>query len=430
MSAKKDGTLAVDPNTVAPDVGRPLSKLETGRFMIGFIVFGIMWMMSGTIGSSVLFPQRFEELWPGQGESILTTMNSVGIVFALLASIICGALSDRTRSRFGKRTPWVLVGGFICGAAFWSTSAATSIPVIVASWSVLQIGLNMMLTPVTAMMSERIPACNRALISAFYGGGATVGSSVGIMIGSHFLTNPIPGFLTGLVAWCLTGIIAIVIWPTEKSSKDEAPREKLSASTLFAVFQPPTKNCFDYYMAFAGRLFFYLGMWGVYSFQLYILQKYIGLSVEDSGAVMTSMSLVIMVISLATSIVSGYISDKFARRKPLVAAATLLVAAGIAAPWLMKSVAGMYIFAACYAFGNGIYGAVDQALNIDVLPDKENAGKDLGFLNIATNVGQICSPIIGSTIVGVTGSYFLVFPAALVCLVVGAVVILLIKNVK
>lgn len=430
MTMQQGGAAAVDPNTIAPDTGQPLTKVTTARFMIGFIVFGIMWMMSGTIGSSVLFPQRFEELWPGQGESILTAMNSIGIIFALLSSIICGSLSDRTRSRFGKRTPWVIGGGFVCGLAFWSTSSATTIPMIVASWSLLQIGLNAMLTPVTAMMSERIPACNRGLVSAFYGGGNTVGSSVGIMIGSHFLTDPVPGFMLGVIAWCLTGIMAIVIWPTERSSKDDEPREPLSLKTLFSVFQPPTKNCFDYYMAFAGRLFFYLGMWGVYSFQLYILQKYIGLSVKESGAVMTNMSLVIMVISLIASLTSGYISDKFARRKPIVAAATLLVAIGIAAPWLMKSVTGMYIFAGCYALGNGIYGAVDQALNIDVLPDKKNAGKDLGFLNIATNVGQICSPIIGSTIVGVTGSYFLVFPAALVFLVAGSVVIMFIKKVR
>lgn len=44
---------AIDENAIAPDTGKPMTKTETWRFMIGFIIFGIMWMMSGTIGSNV-----------------------------------------------------------------------------------------------------------------------------------------------------------------------------------------------------------------------------------------------------------------------------------------------------------------------------------------------------------------------------------------
>ena len=39
-------------------------------------------MMSGTIGSTVPLPARFNTLGIGQGETILGTMNSIGIIFA------------------------------------------------------------------------------------------------------------------------------------------------------------------------------------------------------------------------------------------------------------------------------------------------------------------------------------------------------------
>ena len=45
---------------------------------------------------------------------------------------------------------------------------------------------------------------------------------------------------------------------------------------------------------------------------------------------------------------------------------------------------GMYLFGGIASFGYGMYLSVDQALNVDVLPNKETAGKDLGFMNIAT----------------------------------------------
>ncbi|MFR2626423.1 MAG: hypothetical protein ACLS89_02180 [Collinsella sp.] len=60
--------------------------------MIGFIIFGIMWMMSGTIGSNVLFPERFNGLNIGQPQAILAAMNSVGSIFALFSNLVFGAL--------------------------------------------------------------------------------------------------------------------------------------------------------------------------------------------------------------------------------------------------------------------------------------------------------------------------------------------------
>ena len=86
---------AIDENAIAPDTGKPMTKTETWRFMIGFIIFGIMWMMSGTIGSNVLFPERFNGLNIGQPEAILAAMNSVGSIFALFSNLVFGALSDR-----------------------------------------------------------------------------------------------------------------------------------------------------------------------------------------------------------------------------------------------------------------------------------------------------------------------------------------------
>ena len=39
---------------LTPDTGKPVSKLNLGRFGAGFIFFCIVFMMSGTIGSTVL----------------------------------------------------------------------------------------------------------------------------------------------------------------------------------------------------------------------------------------------------------------------------------------------------------------------------------------------------------------------------------------
>lgn len=427
-----DQTPAVDETAIAPDTGKPMPKTETWRFMAGFIIFGILWMMSGSIGSNVLLPERFNGLGIGQPETILATMNSVGCIFALVANLVFGALSDHCHSRFGKRTPFILVGGFICGIAFWMTSTATTLMGIVAWWCVLQVGLNCALAPATAVLSDRIPLNRRGTISAFYGAGVMAGVSLGTIIGSTFITNPLPGFVIGTVCWFLTGTLAVIIWPREKSAAaaEGEEVEKFSIGMVLKMFVPPTKNCRDFYMALVGRLMLMFGWYCIAGYQLYIIEKYIGLEATEAGVVLSTMSLITMVVSLVSSIASGAISDKIGQRKPVILIATVLICAGIAMPWVFKSIWSMYAYALIGGLGYGIYSSVDQALNVDVLPSKENAGRDLGILNIANTAGQIVGPLVTSSIVVATGAYTLAFPVAVVLVAAGMIFIMAIKSVK
>lgn len=96
----------------------------------------------------------------------------------------------------------------------------------------------------------------------------------------------------------------------------------------------------------------------------------------------------------------------------------------------MRTAESMYIFAALSGFGYGIYSAVDQALNVDVLPSKEEAGKDMGIQNLANTVDQAIAPVVTSSIVVATGSYFMTFPVAIALILAGVIFIMLVKKVK
>ncbi len=160
---------------VAPDTGRRLTTSEKWRFAAGFALFSLLWMTAGTSGSQVLLPQRFTDMGIGVPEVILGTMNSVGCVFALVANIVFGALSDITRSRFGKRAPWIVLGGLITAGGYLVSANSLTVIGIVAGWSVVQIGVNMMIAPAVAVLSDRIPEGTRGLFSAFYCGAQIVG---------------------------------------------------------------------------------------------------------------------------------------------------------------------------------------------------------------------------------------------------------------
>lgn len=419
------------PSNLAPDTGRPLSSAEKWRFGIGFAFFSLIWMTAGTSGSQVLLPQRFTELGIGVPEVILGTMNSVGCVFALFANIIFGALSDMTRSRWGKRTPWIVLGGFVTAAGYLLASNSVELVGIVAGWCVVQVGVNMMIAPAVAVLSDRIPEGTRGTFSAFYGGAQIVGQSLGTFLGAQFIKHMGIGFLTGAVLFAITGIVAVLIWPRERSSKDASVTvERRTPADIARSFIPPTKNCRDFYLALAGRLLLMVGWSMVATYQLYILQKYIGLSVDDSSVVISTMSVISMVVLIITSMVFGPISDWLGRRKIIVAVGSVIIAVGLAIPIVMPTAVGMMLYAGVGGFGYGIYIAVDQALNVDVLPSQEEAGKDLGILNLANTIGQVLAPVIVGAIVVATSSYTMIFPIAIVCVLVGSVMILLIRKVK
>ena len=93
-----------------------LSKSGRIRFTAGFFVCAILWMTGLAIVSAVLLPQHLRDI---AGEAASTTIfgyvNAATAIASLVANLLFGNLSDRTRSRFGRRTPWIFWGAILAG---------------------------------------------------------------------------------------------------------------------------------------------------------------------------------------------------------------------------------------------------------------------------------------------------------------------------
>jgi MFS family permease len=92
---------------------------------------------------------------------------------------------------------------------------------------------------------------------------------------------------------------------------------------------------------------------------------------------------------------------------------------------------GFLVGMAIGGLGFGVYTAVDLALVVDVLPDKDNAAKDLGVLNIAGALPFSVAPGIAPAILAVGhGSYGVLYAVAGVGAILGAVAIVPVKGVR
>lgn len=405
------------------------SKIDKTRFCVAFFVFSFCWMLALQIVAAVLLPQRLSIIAPESKDAIFGVLNSATALASLISNLVVGNMSDRTRSVLGRRTPWIASGGLLAGVTLFLIGFLPDGVSIGVSYCLAMVGLNMMIAPVVASLSDRVPEDMRGTMSAFISAGTLFGSALGQIVGAQFITMMMPGFIISGIVMALSGILTVVFWPREASSKD-MPKQKADFKSILVSFKPPVKGARDFWLAFAGRSFLLFSYYMILNYQLYILKDYIGLDDKSAGSTLSIMSLVLMVVSLISALSAGPISDKIGRRKVPVVVASLLLAVGYALPWIMHSPMGMILFSAIGGFGYGMYGSVDQALNVDVLPSEEEAGKDLGILNIATTLGQMVGPIVTSSIVVATKSYALVFPAAIALAVVGCVFIMLIKKVK
>ena len=422
--------MSTQVRTAASKRPTSLSTSAFWRFMIGFFVFNTLIYAGFTMVTGILMHQKLKDLGIADYSSALGTISMVGAVLSMFINVFLGALSDRTRTRFGKRSPWIVVGALLTGLGFFIISLPATWVGIGIAYCVSLIGLNMMVAPITAVLSDRIPETRRATISAAFGGGAVVGQAVGNLVAAAFIMHVLLGFGVASVLLILSGILAVTVFPREGSNRDD-PREQGSLwQVLRWSFTPPIRGAGDFWKAFVCRTGLIIAYQMVTSFQLYILQDYIGESRHTSATAISVMSIITMIVSLVATFSSGPVTDKIGRRKPSIFIAGVLYAVGIAMPWLMPSRMGMFLFAGISGFGYGMYMAVDQAINVDVLPDEKTAGKDLGFLNIATCAGQAIGSSVTSIVVAVTGGYFWVFPVAILMTVVSVVSALSIRRIR
>ena len=137
------------------------------------------------------------------------------------------------------------------------------------------------------------------------------------------------------------------------------------------------------------------------------------------------------VVLVAASLIGGRLSDRTGRRKIFVLTASIVYGLALFVIAIASNFNGFLVGMAISGLGVGKYVAVDLALVVDVLPDKNNAAKDLGVFNIAGALPFSIAPAIAPAILAISsGSYSVLYAVAGVCAIIGAFAILPVKSVR
>ncbi|MEU6720496.1 MFS transporter [Nonomuraea sp. NPDC046802] len=163
------------------------------------------------------------------------------------------------------------------------------------------------------------------------------------------------------------------------------------------------------------------------TFGFYVITDRLGYSPVEA------VSLVFTGGSLITATIGGWLSDRLEGRKIFVPVASLVMGVGLLTLGFTTTFPRYLLGSLILGMGTGVYMAVDMALVVRVLPNPDNAAKDLAVFQIANSLPQSLAPLIAPlflTIGGGNQNYPAAFTAALVFAVLGALTVIPIRKVR
>lgn len=379
----------------------------------------------------VLLAEQMETLASLGKEAALGWVTGMGALVALIANPLCGALSDRTTSRWGRRHPWTL-GGAVSGAlALVVLGQQHTVVGVAACWCVAQLCLNAVLAALMAELPDQVPVAQRARVSAFTG----ITQPLGVVLGTLVVTLAAAGIAGGyaLVAILLVACVLPFVTGVTDARLAPAPHAAWRVRPALAGMVAGFRGHPDFARAWCMRFLVQTGSALGTLYLLYFLRDAIGWQRVFPGQ-RAEDGLVVLVLVYTTGVVigafaSGRNSDRSGRRRPNILAGSALMALaaallGLAPDWRVALLA-----AGLLGIGYGIYVAVEPALMSQLLPAAGSRGRDLGMLNVANSAPQVLGPALAALLVTQAGGYPSLYLATAAVTLLGGLLVLRVHSV-
>lgn len=413
----------------APDV----VATRVGPFFIvvyAFALFGI-WM-SIMLPASVTIALRISELDPEGKTTSYSIAAGVGTLVALLANPFFGRLSDNTRSRFGRRRPWIAIGllGTMAGALVIALSG--SFAMLLVGWIIMQAFINASIAAALAVVADRVPAAQQGLVGALSGMASSASLVVGVYFVEWFPTNMLAQFgLPVLIALVFCGIL---LWLLRGDDSRDLPRQPFGVAEFFGSFFINPRKSPDFALFLMTMFLASCGIAVVSTYTVYILQDRVNVSDDQIGSVITLAYVIPGLIATVLSPFVGWLNDRTKRRKMLMGAAAVVIAIGTLSLSFTTEVTP-YLIAVAIAsgLGTGLLSGTYIGLAIATMNDPNSSARDLGVTNIAYTLPFSIMPFAAPLLLGIgggQGNYPALLITGAVLSIVGLVPLAFIKATK
>ncbi|WP_026960809.1 MFS transporter [Alicyclobacillus herbarius] len=351
---------------------------ESGQsllFTVNIYAFALNFQSSALL--TIAVPALLIRLSPAQHTAALAQLATLSALVAMIIPPVVGFSADR--GMLGGRHGSIRIGGALNALGLVGMYLAQDYTWFVVCCLVTMLGHSMATVAYQALWSEVVPPSLRGVASGYNGAAILLGTIFGLVTAAW---SPKVSLLPMAGVICAGFLITTVCLPRSKSTPRSSVAQRLGRRGNFV-------------RVFLAQTLISFGMTLLMTFVLYFFHDVLRISNPSQDTAFVAG------LSLIGSVGASIFLGRFAhagRRRRLTAVSILPMAVAAGGFAFLQSEQWILGFALLFGLGYGGFLATSWALTVDVLPDMEHAGRDLGIWGVASAIPTVLAPMVGGVI--------------------------------
>jgi len=345
---------------------------------------------------------------------IMTFDNIFGVVFQPLF----GTLSDKTRTRFGRRMPYIFIGLPICAVAITLIPRMGSLFSLMAVLITFTFVMSAWRSPVVALMPDITPGPLRSQANGIVNLLGGLGSLLAFFVGGILFKVggfPLPFLMSAVMMILALAVLAFFVREPKQAYEPDVEIKKSNVK----LTKDEKKSLI---LILIGVFFWFTGYNAVETFFTLYATNTLGVDPGDAAMTLSIFSLTF----LSFAVPAGFLAVKTGRRR-----AILIGLAGLVVLFLpMIFMANVWLTRVCLFLGGFCWAMV----NINSLPmvvqlsGEEKVGTFVGYYYFFSFSSQIISPVLFGFIRDIVGHYRVLFLYACIAFALAAVSLFFVRH--
>ncbi len=363
---------------------------------------------------------------------IMTFDNIFGVIFQPLM----GQVSDRTRSRFGRRMPYILIGVPICAVFFALIPWATNLVMLMSFIICFNLVMSTWRSPVVALMPDLTPPALRSKANGVINLMGGIGGIIALLGGGYLVKmtggNQMPFLMVSIVM--LLAAITMFFFVKESDNRrltkqterletgmamDEIAAAKTAKESIRRLTRPEKRSLIFILLAI---FFWFTGFNAVEAFFTLFATNKMQVSDGDASISLALFSLALVIFALPSGIIAGHVG----RKKMIVIGLLGTIAVFIPMIFILD-----LLLMRILLFVGGLFWA---CININSLPmvvelaAPERIGSYTGYYYFFSFSAAIVSPILFGVIRDITQDYATLFVYSIVAFILALICMSFVKH--
>jgi MFS family permease len=378
---------------------RPLLPLRT-LVTLSVYWLGILTIQFG-LGTQIV-PAMVEDFVGTANSGVgLAVVNAVAVIASIFVQPTVGVISDYTITRWGRRKPYIFIGGLLDMVFLYGIATSDTFVALVAFYFLIQVSSNFAQGPFQGYVPDLVPARQVGMASGLMGLMIVMGSIVGAGIAMFGLQEGGSMFAATLALGAVE-IVAMLIVVLRVHEGTTGPKRTMSwPRVALSAWGTDILREKSVLWLLAVRLLFLGASAAATSLGLYYFQRTHGLPRDDASQFVFIATVIVAGMSALASLPGARLSDRFGR-KAVIYAGMGLMAIGLFGWTLAPSPEIAIAVFVPAGIGIGAFLSVDWALMTDVIP-KHTSARYMGILNVGTALATPVFLVVGGLTMDVVG---------------------------